>query len=157
MGALTESLQESCPACFLVEGADEVALWDSARSFAKNQPFHLQLRLPPSRIGHAYELLTESVQERSWGLVTDLQRGSISFTLPATKPLGEQLQDLRIVELEKELGAVAAMPDDLEDREARWDRFNHPEEGARKIGDRIKIAFDPTGILLPLRPVAGSF
>ncbi len=136
---------------------DSDLLWQQARQFPHDQDFHLKLKLPPSKVEACVKDLRQKNAEETWGLVCDMQAATISWTLNANRDVPAYLQSLDVKELETKHMANACLPDDLADREGRWDRFTHPEAAARKIGDRIKIAFDPAGIFLPIRPIAGSF
>ncbi|MFT7616588.1 MAG: FAD/FMN-containing dehydrogenase [Planctomycetota bacterium] len=154
---LGESLVHfDCPVDQL-EGEESRALWQEVCQFPSSQPFHLKLTLPPSRVSLATAELPVEQSDHSWGLVVDMQRASIDFTCSRAFDLSQEITEIDVKKIEEDHHAVASLPDELSDREGRWDRFTHPAAGARKIGDRIKIAFDPVGILMPKRPIAGSF
>ncbi len=140
-----------------LDNDDSRRLWQEVRQFPSSQNFHLALRLPPSQVGRVHSHLTQNGKQKNWGFVADMQKSGISFTLNDDAPIEDRLEKLNVKVLEEQNHVSASLPDDLSDREGRWERFLHPDKGARKIGDRIKIAFDPGGILLPHRPVAGSF
>lgn len=155
MAQFGESLGQYALPFDQVDGEESEALWQEVSRFASSQSFHLQLIMPPSAVSLATQALLAEDTGSDWGMVIDIERAKISYCTSLTTE--QELNRLDVIKLERNHRAVASLPDDLSDREARWDRFTHPEAGARKIGDRIKIAFDPSGILLPLRPIAGSF
>ncbi len=155
--SLNAEINELAKTAYTLDQVDSELLWQQARQFPLDQDFHLKLKLPPSKVEACVKELLQRNTEDTWGLVCDMQAATISWTLNGDRDVPTYLQSLEVRELENRHMANACLPDDLADREGRWDRFTHPEAAARKIGDRIKITFDPAGIFLPIRPIAGSF
>ena len=142
---------------YTLDENEATILWRQAMSAGRHHPFALTLVMPPSQAEDATTALLSRLDGQSWGMVLDTRQARLTLTLDSEEDPDEILKRLQIGDVEQHYQAAAALFHDPLDVERRWMRFSPPDDLTRAIADRIKIAFDPAGILMPMRPVAGTF
>ncbi|MCA9320398.1 MAG: FAD-binding oxidoreductase, partial [Planctomycetes bacterium] len=124
------------------------SFWREATAFAEGQGFHTTLSMRPSRLEPAIDTMIRSAERARFGFVADPLGGHLSFTLPRpVRDVDTTVGQLLLGRLATDLEARVAIPSDPHDLLERHNRFGAPPAAVRALLQRVKVAFDPHGLM----------